>query len=229
MNPVGANSLLGGRSQPFIQDGGGSGISPAETGPYRQGSLVGGQKTHRPKGSHLPRILLRSLSVRRVLSQFLPPLQAPEKRQVAMVFVTMPPVWSGVPQACPRVAGDCHLEWRMERNPLALGTGLRVSHHLNPKVNPAPSHSSLPPFPHPATLWQPCCIYPFDQFFTCPEFPEDLQWGFKGYSRIRGTGEGRCRHRVKQIWTQIAALPPSSYMPWTSLAISLSLSFLICK
>lgn len=146
-----------------------------------------------------------------------------------MVFVTMPPIWPGVPQACHQVAGCCHLEWRMERNPLAVGTGLIVSHHLNPKVSPAPSHSSLPPFPHPATLRKPCCIYPFDQFFTCPEFPEELQWGFKGYSRIQGTGDGRYRNRVEQIWTQIPALSPSSCMPWTSHAISLSLSFVIRK
>lgn len=93
----GAASPLGGQSQPFIQDGGGSGISPAGIRPRRQGSLVGGQRSPRPAGSCLSRIQLRSPSVGPVLSQFLPPLEAPERRQVAMAFVTVLPARPGVP------------------------------------------------------------------------------------------------------------------------------------
>lgn len=73
-----AHSLLGGQGQPFIQDGGGSGVSPAGTGPCRPGPQGRAEVTQAP-GSHLSRLLLRSPSVGPVRSQLLPPLQAPSE------------------------------------------------------------------------------------------------------------------------------------------------------
>jgi hypothetical protein len=50
--------LLGGQKQPFIQGGGGSGISPAVMGPHRQGPLCKVRSHVGPKRSYLSRILL---------------------------------------------------------------------------------------------------------------------------------------------------------------------------
>lgn len=159
----GANNPLGGQSQPFIQNRGGSGISPAETGPRRQGSLMGEQKPPRPKGSHLSRILLRNLGVGPVLPWFFPPLWAPGRRQVAMVSVTTPPAWPGVPQACPQVARGCHLEWRIERKPLAVGSGAHSVSPPQPQSTCRPSPFSLqrPSFSPSCHTMATCCVYPF--------------------------------------------------------------------
>lgn len=62
-----------------------------------------------------------------------------------MVFVTMPPAWPGVPQACPQVARGCHLEWRLERKPLATGSGARSLSSPQPQSTRRPRPFSLQP------------------------------------------------------------------------------------
>lgn len=75
------------------------------------GSLRGGQKPPRPKGSHLSRILLRSLGAPRVLSRVLPPPPGPrEEAGCHGVCLRAACQLPGVPQPCPLAARGCHLE-----------------------------------------------------------------------------------------------------------------------
>lgn len=91
------------------------------------------------------------------------PLQAPERRQVAMAYVARPPACSpGSRSPVPRPPEAA--AWK-GREGVPWGAGLRVSYHLNTRVKPAPS-SSLPPLPHPACTMTTLLHAPFDQRLT---------------------------------------------------------------
>lgn len=179
----GANSLLGGQSQPFIQDGGGSGISPAETlqAGVPRGRAEATQAQREPPLQDNAAKPQCGACARSVLPSPLGPREEAGCHGVCHHAACL--AWSPVGLS----PGGQRLPLRMEvrKETLSCGKRVVVSHHLSPRVlvDPAPSHSSLPLFPHPATPWQPCCIYPFDQSLTRSAFLEDL-WGSGGSRRI---------------------------------------------
>lgn len=184
-----AHSLLGGQGQPFIQDGGGSGVSPAGTGPCRPGPQGRAEVTQAP-GSHLSRLLLRSPSVGPVRSQLLPPLQAPSEGRLP---------WHLSP--CCLLAQSPH-----PCRPVPTGTeGQSLSSSQPKELQPL-----LPPaFPQFPTCRSMAALLPTPAASPsrAPHFLRTHRGGGgEGYRRILGTAEGRCRNRVKEIWARIPAV-----------------------
>lgn len=169
-----AHSLLGGQGQPLIQAGGGSGVSPARTGPHRQGPQGRAEVTQAQRQTPFQDPAPESQRGPCSLSSSLP--SRPKRKQVVMAFVTMLPAGPESLKACPQVARGCHWKGGWKETLCQRSQSLIIS---------APSNSSpfslLPPSRSPPARSRPYRAHRCGQSLARPAFAEDPQgcWGIQ--------------------------------------------------